>query len=379
MFVQRNRTDGWQLTALNRKPCRIATERRRFLAVPGSAVLLLVLSVGSLDAAMIQEKGKAEPTFGFIVAARADELVIEEVDAMWKRTRRVIPRARIESIEYTVSPQRLEQLTPDRPNAYREYAEELSAKQRDPEAREMAIRLFQIAAWLDDRLRLSCLKAMIDLARTPTERRLFQAAAFLSDPRHDRNLLKSKETQSQIPLGVKVADQPSLERVMDGLRLLRQGDKQAAAAIFQRQDFPETLARVTDRITVAELRAAARWVCPLCDGGKVKCPQCKGTGCEACQNGRRDCVACLGTGRSSRVAEDLLGRILEVELARMPRPQGAQREPDDAASVASWSQLPVGSSDAPLRSFDPAGLTEFDPRQNVFRQGKWSANRDNLR
>src|SRR5206468_9849498 len=90
----------------------------------------------------------------------------------------------------TVSPERLAALDPSKPQDYREYAEELAEKQRDPEARDTAIRLYAIAAARgDDNLRHSALLGLIALARNPDEERLFRAAGYRFDSGHELTIL----------------------------------------------------------------------------------------------------------------------------------------------------------------------------------------------
>ena len=61
---------------------------------------------------------------------------------------REIKRSDIDDVIFPVSSERLEQLDPGDPKAYRDYAEELAEKCEDPDARATAIRLYVLAAYL---------------------------------------------------------------------------------------------------------------------------------------------------------------------------------------------------------------------------------------
>jgi len=60
-------------------------------------------------------------------------------------------------------------------------------KKLDPEARQMAVRLFQIAAWLDPaKTGRGALLGLVSVAHSGEEEARFRAAAYLFDPRHDK-------------------------------------------------------------------------------------------------------------------------------------------------------------------------------------------------
>ena len=95
-------------------------------------------------------------------------------------------------IIYQIDVERLKKLDKNDPKAYYDYAEELADKKwkDDPEARDMARRLFLIAAYLDPRqFGRSALLSMIPLAGTEAEARRCRAMAFLLDPKGDDKVL----------------------------------------------------------------------------------------------------------------------------------------------------------------------------------------------
>ena len=99
-------------------------------------------------------------------------------------------------------------MRPDRPQAYRDYAEELAEKRDDPEARMTSLRLYLIAAHLDpERLGRGCLLGMSNLAETPFEARKYRALAYLLDPKHDRTIF-------QLPLPPPAKSDPSRQEFL---------------------------------------------------------------------------------------------------------------------------------------------------------------------
>ena len=124
-----------------------------------------------------------------MVRQNGNEVVVREETATGIRDV-IVPRSEIEDLIETVSPERLAALDPSRPQEYREYAEELAEKKLDPEARLMAVRLFQIAAWLDPaKTGHGALLGLVSVARPGEEEARYRAAAYLFDPRHNKALL----------------------------------------------------------------------------------------------------------------------------------------------------------------------------------------------
>ena len=83
---------------------------------------------------------------GYMVREDARSIVVRQPLPGGKNRESSFLKKDLDELIITVSPQRLSELTPDKPALYSEYAEELAEKQRDPEARDAAIRLYAIAA-----------------------------------------------------------------------------------------------------------------------------------------------------------------------------------------------------------------------------------------
>ena len=141
-----------------------------------AAVIALAFSlcVQTAEAVVVLPKGSDRPVMGYLVRQDERNVVVRQEQAGGKSRETVFARSEIEELIVTVSPDRLAELDPARPELYREYAEELAEKQRDPEARDAAIRLYAIAAVRgDEKLRHSALLGLVSLARSPEEERLF--------------------------------------------------------------------------------------------------------------------------------------------------------------------------------------------------------------
>ena len=91
-------------------------------------------------------KNSNQPVMGYLVRQDERTVVVRQPLADGKSREVPFSRSNIDELIITVSPERLAALDPARPEMYREYAEELAEKQRDPEARDMARRLYAIAA-----------------------------------------------------------------------------------------------------------------------------------------------------------------------------------------------------------------------------------------
>jgi hypothetical protein len=284
------------------------------------AALLGTGSYSSALAVTIFERGKAEPTRGRLVRQSPTFVTIAEVLADGAQRERTIPRDQIEDLIDPISVERLEELSPDKPQAYRNYAEELAEKRVDPDAQAAAIRLYLMAAWLDpDNLAKSSLLGMTALARSPDEERKFRAMAYLYDPDHDRRLLRA--TARRTPPA-----EPSEARdgLLRALKLRRQGNRRGALLNLGRPGVQEELQKHSEILTRDEF---------------------------------------LQVGLS----DSLLRKIVAVELA-LESGETTGGDPSPA-----WSQI-VGSAGAvPVPSLRLETLTEFDPRLCVYRDGKWVA------
>lgn len=293
-----------------------------------AVLFLLLLFVKQAAAVVVYKRGANRPVAGHLVRESASEIVLREETPAGPRDV-VIRRSEIEDLIETVSPERLAALDPARPHEYREYAEELAEKKLDPEARQMGVRLFQIAAWLDPaKTGRGALLGLVSLARTRDEEARFRAASFLFDPRHDKALL-GKDLPPGRVTGKR--DESPQQSLLHALRLLRHGHgPQARGAI--------AVAATGDELETH--RGILR---------------------------REEFLAACG---AKELSSEQLRKVLELELALEGRLQGRGELPA-ATTIASWSDTVRGQDLAPLLPLDFVKLTGFDPRECLFRDGKW--------
>jgi hypothetical protein len=307
---------------------RAGGSRLAALALVGliaSATLLLFVSTA--QAVVIYKKGSSKPVAGHLVRQNGNEVVVREETSTGNRDI-IIPRSEIEDLIETVSTERLTALDPSRPQEYREYAEELAEKKLDPEARLMAVRLFQIATWIDPvKTGRGALLGLVSVARPGEEEARYRTAAYLFDPRHDKALLG----QTSIPTSKTTKEADPVQGLLEALRQLRRGHGQQARGALTPPAVSDELAAYQGILTRDEFLAA--------------------------------CAA-------KELSEEQLRKVLELELTLDSRMNGGGSKPAET-TLASWNDAVRAGNLGPIPSVQFDKLTPFDPRETVFRQGKW--------
>lgn len=268
-------------------------------------------------------------------------------------------------------PRRLSGLSPEKPAEYRLYAEELSEKREDPEARALAIRLFLIAASLDpEGLGRGCLLSMASLARSPDEERRYRAMAYQLDPRHDRSVLAPPSEAAR--RGARARHD-----FAQAMAFYRAGQTSRALSYARRPGVAELFSSAVGIPSFSEFEKSCEDhpECSKCGpDGLVRCPACKGSGSVGTDRFRRSaCPDCLGSGevvcpdcdgkKSDLAISDGLRRaLLLAEISAL-----ASASPDSGGSFA--RSLLRDPNPAPLLSVET--LTQFNPRECVYRNGRW--------
>jgi hypothetical protein len=303
---------------------------RRFS--PCLALLLLALLPGVGRAIVVLPKGSAKPVMGYLVREDDKTLVVREIQPDGKPREQTFRKDEIDELLVTVSPERLSELDPAQPQLYREYAEELAEKQRDPEARDMALRLYHMAAVLGEGpLRRSALLGLAALARSPAEERRFRAAAYLYDPEHDPALLGGLD---EIKLAAPADAKEALAELLSALQMCRQGRGSPARVILEKPAVRQQAEGLAKIATPEELLAA----------------------CGAKELSDEQLAKLL---RAEMTVERALGQSAAASSEAMPIGQ------------TSWAAAAKSKGLHPLPSLALESLTEFDPRACVYRDGKW--------
>jgi hypothetical protein len=297
--------------------------------------LLTFLVIGSLAApcwaVIVFQKNQDEPIRGFLIHEDGIHIEVHEPLPSGDVRKHILPRVSIDDIIRAVEPDRLAALTPESPEGYRSYAEDLAGKTEDPEARAMAIRLYLIAAYLEPvELGRSCLLGMAGLARSPKEEKAFRAMAFSLDPDHDPALLKAPKTIVADFTGITDNDRQALRTA---LQLLRTGKMNEARHYFQRPPVQAAATYYAHIISESEYQEAIR--------------------------------------AAGRLTPRLLRKFLTLEITLSATAPTAVS--DEPPVFAPWSQLVARDDTQPIKPQNLTTLTEFDPRQSIFRKGKWQA------
>ena len=351
----------------------------RFL-IGGLMIALLCLSARSAAAVILHLKNQDQPIRGYFVRENENVVVVAEILPNGTTVERAVSRSEITDLIRSVSDERLAALRPENPDRYRAYAEELSAVREDPDAQVTGIRLYQMAAHLDpQRLGRSCLLGMIPLARDPWEERRFRAMAYLLDPAHEPDILQTSEPPTTRSSEL---DPRQAELLLKPLRALRQGSPRDALALARRSKLKERLPLLSDTITYEEFAAACAPTCPHCTRGRQPCPACRNAkfvsgsgpgrvGCPTCgARGDVVCSVCGGNYQSNPVSPSLLERIVRLEMQWIPGEDSAAEAPH--APRPPWSRTVQFGHFFPARDLTLDTLTEFNPRQCRYRDGRWT-------
>jgi hypothetical protein len=303
---------------------RFQMERRRERAV-GSflpAILALLACASSLQAAIVIVADSEEPILGYAVE-RSNGLVISSSNRSDAKTT-LIPKEKVVEVIPTVSRERLANLSSADPEGCFQYADELFAMHRDPEARETAVRLYLIAGRAaPDKFARGALLSLQRLA--PTERVGRRVAAFATANRwmSPGETVAAKEAAE----ATKAAVPHELLKV---LRLLKQGKKTAAARAWKAPGTAEQLERYALRMTSDDMREAL----------------------EADTLNRRQ-----------------LARIVALEAAIDSESEPVGKVADESLP---WSGQYVNSKGAAIRPLAWEFLFDgIDPRDDQFQDGTW--------
>ncbi len=301
--------------------------------LPRTIGLLLLLhgglvGTGPAHADAIYLKG-GQTVFGRVVSQRDDAIIFDQrVGRTTEYRNRTILKSEILQVVVNIQPARLEALTPDRPREYRDLAEELAPQKLDPEAQDLALRLYLIAAYLGDAgLRRDALRGMIRLARSPQEEMRIRGLANVVAS--GESWLTHPPEPAQPTAEAEIQRSRDRKRLKDALVALRTGKRADAAFVIGQEWVPAALRPYASICTWRQLR---EW------------------------------------SSEPELQVEWLARTLELELALDETVvSGFAR----SSNSADWSQLVNQDS---LLTTPPgwANVLEFDPAENVYRSGSWS-------
>jgi hypothetical protein len=274
-------------------------------------------------AALVLFNDGSEPAMGGIVREDNVQIVLRAYRPDGKTLEQVIARSKIAEIQETVSSTRLESLQPEKPRDYLEYAEILSAKKRDWEARETALRLFSIVLTNHrEKLGARALKGMAALAISPAESYRYRLALALLDP--TCKLTPRDAEQSQLEKSTR----DTTHLAVQGLQSIRQGKGSEGKTLLAQPPIVALLRDYEAIITRNELD-----------------------------------IACQEKQLTARQLRQIL--ILEFTLENRLELTG------ESAANLTWSAEMITGGNAPVLLIDWDHLTPYDGHENIFRNGKW--------
>jgi hypothetical protein len=304
--------------------------KRKWSATIMVTVALMLAGSQTAGGVTIVLKGSDKPIYGFIVKEEPTQILIRQVTSSGFRVVSV-QRKDIEFINNPHDIDRLVALSPDQPEAYRRYAEELVEQKVDPEARELSTRLFLLAAYWDgERLGRSCLLGLADLAFTVEQKERCRALAYLLDPGHDRSLL-----QDVVERPSSLAPDSNQTALRTLLEALERGRMRQAQGIAKRSNPAVLLASYQQFLTTEELELA------------------------------------LATPESGEFSKVLRTRLLRLRYEVLARDLGSRKRLGGRPTRKWHIGLLNPENQEPVRALTLEAITPYDPRQCLYRDGKW--------
>lgn len=269
--------------------------------------------------------------------------------------------------------QRLAALTPDRPSAYFDLAEEVASEMPDAAGRRLAQTLFVLAFETDralvnrptdaPRLGPSACLALASLAQDDAER--IRLRALASALAADTDAPQVAQSPGQLATSTAAAEIGFA--LATALGQYRAGDGARAAPIFERPEVRALLDRYSDFVGGADALvrdAAARPSCRECRNARVVRDDQSRTPQQAADGPIpvRLCPICGGRPGPKLSDRRYLGHLRLESILLSP-------------SRRSWSAQLLADAGAPLRELDADSLAKalgVDPARTLWRDGAWT-------
>jgi hypothetical protein len=187
-------------------------------------------------------------------------------------------------------------------------------------------------------------------------------------------------------------DTKARDEFLKALECLRRGQTKQALTHAETKGVPDYFKLIPGLMTYQDFIKSCKDnpECSNCydkklkySSGRVQCPKCSGNGviksltdgkietCPDCKKkGFKICSKCRGKPHTVKVSPLQLQLILQLELLHETKPK-AKLDPTAGAKSDKWSAILVGTQVPPLPVLSLRYLTEFDPRQSVYKDGKW--------
>jgi hypothetical protein len=297
----------------------------------------LLLGARPASAILIDTGGKR--VGGYLVSedVKGKRLTVRVVLPDGEEKVQVFELAKI-TVRHKVDRDRLAKLTKENPGAYVKYAEELADKKTDPEAIEVALRLFLIAAYLEPaKMGRACLLRMSELAADDAHARKYRAMAFLLDANHDPALLKLDARKSAL------SALPDAKAARAALTFFRKALQQ-----FREGKFKEAQQN-------AGVPAVA--VCFKQAPGMM--------------DQKSFIQACKDATLNKSVAEGHLEYVLRAEIWALRQILADDPMPMKKIGAGGWYSALHNHELSPIPPLSLETITQYNPRECVFRKGSW--------
>jgi hypothetical protein len=317
-----NHSPGWLNVGARGRPPMIPAGLQLMIA---TVFVFVGAGINQSRADVIWVRGQSAQVYGQIVSMTDTHYEVRVFERGQFSETVKIERSTIQQAVSNISVQRLTQLDPSNAAAYRDYAEELAVQKTDPSARDLARRLYLIAAaHSDGTLRSSALLGLISIAESNVHRRRLEILRSLVDP-HSTFTGIAGEQDSK--LDSVTADQKRL--MLKLIHAIRKEKSDQAIKLLTPASNRNVFDLWSDDCGLEELDRMAR---------------------------------------VNRPGKSQLAKLLIIE-SRIMSPQTNPVNP--SGRKLNWGDFAtqVSGTLGALPSFN--NVTRFDPEKSVYREGRW--------
>jgi len=290
--------------------------------------ILLQTSASHVQADVVYRQGLTSPLIGKVTQNDAEGIVLKFDSPQQGVTQILIPRSEVIEHIVTVSPSRLEALKDGDWPQYRDYAEELAGYRLDPQAHQLAIRLYLIVAYHSTQeLQASAFRALIEIARSADEEKRLRALAFQVMGEQAWSLLAPPKGVAAIQL----PDESAQKDLLQCIRLVRQGAGEQALDLADSPAVQAAFESISNVMTFRDFRNAAY---------------------------------------DRNISRDRLKQLVQLELALLGGELSRKAERPKPNSP-DWGRLIAEDGRQPFLPVGWETVTEFDPRKSRYQKGTW--------
>lgn len=301
------------------------SKRRQATGVYRMICLLFLATIlcPPCQADVVWVRGEDQPRYGWVVSQNDQKVVFRPVGEMESR-QEDLDRSVIETLIVNFDRLRLENLNPENFADYRDYAEELAAQKMDPVARNLAVRLYIIAAaGSSDEVRQSSLRGLVALAENDQQHQKWDTLRRL----HETTGRISQQTTRTLSDAIKPEER---QQTLQIVRMIRRGKGIEAAELLAQPNASKAFRHWAHVCSVEELTR----------------------------------ISLL-----NRPTYSQLHQLLRIELSILNNE--SKTRISEESQGRSWGEYAQATSTITgvIPSFRTA--TRFDPQKSIYRGGRW--------